>query len=163
MTHSDNMKSQTSGNNNILIDELAGGFPYITPYSGWSLELLLEEKEATLKKIINYKEQLEVGKYLEDSFNLKNFTLLGIPFEKTLFYFFENAESIIENITLAKHCIEDCSRMNIEEKPQLKVNIKASNSPGDLGTNKAIQSNNYTDSNFLIYLYYNFIYLKLLL
>ncbi len=115
-----------SSNTNILKSEnysdfshpvdLVAGFPYISPYSGWSISKLDEERENTINKINLLKSKINVGKLFEDNLNLNNLITLDVPFEKTIFYFFENTSKIIENIKIAKMTTDLFSQTSKENK-----------------------------------------------
>ena len=90
---------QSNNATSNLFEKKISNFPYISPFSDWSLVKLEEERDLTLEKIQYLKYKIEAVKYFEDYFNLNNLMNLDIPFEKTIFYFFENADNLI-NIML---------------------------------------------------------------
>jgi hypothetical protein len=114
ISNSENLKSEFSSNFNHPVD-IVGGFPYISPYSGWSITKLEEEREISIKRINELKSQINLGKIFEDRFNLNNLIILDVPFEKTLFYFFENTEKIVETIKHAKDTTDVCATASIDE------------------------------------------------
>ena len=100
------IKSNTNSHKNN--NEMSENICYIAPYSGWSFKKLEEEKDMVSQKIEFFKKQIEVGKYFKSEINLKNLSKLEVPFEKTLFYFFENIEKIIANINISKNIADIC-------------------------------------------------------
>jgi len=114
--HSNQENSKSDVSNNLNPIDLVSGFPYISPYSGWSISKLEEEREESIKKVELLKNQMLLGKQLEDKFNLNNLIILNVPFEKTLFYFFENLEKIVDNIKLSKSTTNLCSKALLEDK-----------------------------------------------
>ena len=125
-----------SNQSNNIRKEALGGFPYISPYSGWSIEKLCEEKKISLEKIKILQKKIELSKFFEDHFNLNNIISLEVPLEKILFYFFENTENLINNIKLAKSTIDLCFNNTNQDK------VKT------VGSTKNLNSNNLIESNF---------------
>jgi len=108
------VKSQSNKNSEVSCNI------YIAPYSGWSFEKLEEEREISLQKVEILKKYIEVGKFFEDQRNVINLRKLEVPFEKTLFYFFENTDKIVDNIQLSNNMVDTCKNM---------IDVKKINSP----------------------------------
>jgi hypothetical protein len=108
---------------------------YIAPYSGWSLEVLEEEKKICLNKINNLSKYAGVAKYFKKQQNINNLRELEVTFEMTLFYFFENTDKFIDNIKLSKDVVDtfkimfNMKNLNITEyeKKNSTVNTKEGN------------------------------------
>lgn len=137
--------------NSIRNSDISGNV-YITPYSGWSLRKLEKEKDKLLKKIEYYKKQIEVGIFFQSEINLINLSRLEVPFEKTLFYFFDNIEKLIDNINISKSIVDKIIN-STDVSRSSRCNTKPSGSWLRKGT-MVSQS----ESIFFIFLYFDKFY-----
>jgi hypothetical protein len=97
---------------------------YIAPYSGWSILKLNEEREISLNKIGNLRKYLDILKFFKDPKNMNNLRKLEVPFEQTLFYFFENTDRLVDNLKLTKNVMDlfnkliDRSKLRLPEQAE---------------------------------------------
>jgi hypothetical protein len=118
---SDNGESGLDKNGNYK------GFPYIEPYSKWSIEKLELEKINTNVKISNLKKFIDLKLFLEDENNRNHIFALDIPLEKQIYGFLNGINYFIENLKLSRSVLDICNG-------NLSINNNTDKSLIDIGT-----------------------------
>jgi hypothetical protein len=113
------VKSQSIKNSEFSSNNI-----YIAPYSGWSIQKLNEEREISLNKIENLKKYLEVIKFFKEPKNMINLKKLEVPFEQTLFYFFENTDKLVDNLKLTKNVVDTFNKLISKSKLKTQETVK---------------------------------------
>lgn len=82
------------------------GFPYIEPYSKWSIEKLELEKLNTNHKILNLKNYFNLKSYLDDENNKKYIFAIDIPLEKQIYGFLNGIKYFIDNLKSTRNVVD---------------------------------------------------------
>ena len=90
-------------------------FPFIDPYSNWSLDKLEKEIISTNTRKNHMKKCLDLKIYFEDKQNCNYCFALDIPFENTIYNFLNDLDKLVNNLKLTKQFIEIFNIQNLEK------------------------------------------------
>ena len=105
-------KSNSNGNGVVAEKKV---YPFIDPYSNWSLDKLEKERKYTIAKKIHMKKCLDLKTYFEDKQNCNFCFVLDIPFENGTFKILSNFDKTVNTINLTKQFIEVFSKNNLDK------------------------------------------------
>ena len=90
-------------------------YPFIDPYSNWTLDKLEKEKKTTNLKICHMKNCLDLKVYFEDERNCNYCFVIDIPFEKNTFDLLNSLDKTVNTIKLTTQFIETFNKNNLEK------------------------------------------------
>jgi hypothetical protein len=111
-----NLNSKNNNESNDILNSIENKvYPFIDPYSNWSLDKLEKERKSTLEKKTHMKKCIDLKLYFENKQNCNICFSLEIPFENNTFNLLNNYDKTVNTIILTKQFIECFSKNSIDK------------------------------------------------